>query len=154
MGGAVGVVWMQTRRTAAWQPGDRVPQCPPPSSFVSSRQQTSDGRRRNTHAVPHPIRSARAAEEAARLTLVTLGFTDARLTRGGPDGGVDVDCSQPYAQVKAQVQPVPATVVQQTFGVATAESKRAAVFALAGFTPDAVRFADRTSVALFPDGRH
>lgn len=99
--------------------------------------------------MPHVIRTARDAEEAARLHLEGLGAHGTVLTASGPDGGVDVRGSRVVAQVKAQVTPVSAAVVQQIFGIARVEDKTAVVYALAGFTPDAVRFADKAAVALF-----
>lgn len=99
--------------------------------------------------MPHVIRNARDAEEAARLHLEGLGAHGTVLTASGPDGGVDVRGPRVVAQVKAQVTPVSAAVVQQIFGIARVEDKTAAVYALAGFTPDAVRFADKAAVALF-----
>lgn len=71
------------------------------------------------------------------------------MTGRGADGGVDVVAAAAVAQVKAEVVPVGAPVVQQTFGIASARGVAGLVFALAGFTPAAVRFAEDAGVALF-----
>ena len=78
-----------------------------------------------------------------------LGDESVRLTGLGPDGGVDIRGSSVVAQVKAQVAPVGASIIQQLCGVATVENKFGAVYGLAGFTPDARKFADKANVALF-----
>lgn len=95
------------------------------------------------------IRSARDAERVACQWLQAHGYPDAQLTGRGADGGVDVDSSGAVAQVKAEVVPVGAPVVQQTFGIASARGVDALVFALAGFTAAATRFANSVGVALF-----
>ena len=84
-----------------------------------------------------PIRNYRDAELAARDWLRSVGFTDADLTGEGADGGVDVRSSNLVAQVKAELKPVGRPVIQQIFGVASAEGSEAACFALSGFTSEA-----------------
>ena len=96
-----------------------------------------------------PIRTYRDAEEGARLKMVELGFIDARLTNNGPDGGVDIVASNAVAQVKAQVNPVGAAVVQAIYGIACSQASQALCFSLAGFTDSAATFADRAGVAIF-----
>ena len=97
----------------------------------------------------HVIRSFEDAEEAAAIHLRWLGFTAAAVTPAGRDGGVDVTASGLVAQVKAQMSQVGRPVVQQTLGEATRRRCRAVVYALAGFTTDAVSYADDVNVALF-----
>lgn len=99
--------------------------------------------------VGYTIRNFRDAEEAARLHLMSLGHTDAKVTADGPDGGVDVRTATAVAQVKLQGSPVGAPIVQQIFGVAKSEGKEAACYALDGYTREAVLFANRTGTALF-----
>lgn len=96
-----------------------------------------------------PIRGFEDAELAARDWLREVGFADAEVTGQGADGGVDVRGSELVAQVKAEMKPIGGPVIQQIFGIATAEEKLAACFALSGFTNKAVDFADRVGVALF-----
>ena len=97
----------------------------------------------------HVIRTFADAEEAAAVHLRWLGFADAATTAAGADLGVDVVAGDVVAQVKAQTSPVGRPVVQQTFGEATRRGGRAAVYALAGFTDDAVGYANDVGVALF-----
>ena len=96
-----------------------------------------------------PIRSPEDAERAAAAHLRWLGFADATVTVAGPDGGVDVSGTGVVAQVKAEMKPVALQVVQQLFGVASLEQTACAVFALAGFTPQAIAWAARANVPLF-----
>ena len=104
---------------------------------------------RSGPAPSRPIRSARDAEEAAADHLRWLGFAKVTVTRAGTDEGIDVIGSGIVGQVKAQAIPVGRPVVQQTYGVAAAEGCTAAVFGLAGFTPEALSWANRVGVALF-----
>ena len=62
---------------------------------------------------------------------------------------MDVRGATIVAQVKAEMKPVSRQVVQQLFGIASLEEKAGAVFALAGFTPQAIEWADRARLALF-----
>jgi hypothetical protein len=79
----------------------------------------------------------------------SIGFLDASLTGFGADGGIDVRSSWGVAQVKAEMKPVGRPAVQQLAGVASVEGCDALFFSLAGFTPDAIEWADRAGVALF-----
>jgi hypothetical protein len=63
------------------------------------------------------------AEKLAEDYMRALGFTDARRTGSGSDGGVDVESRRAVAQVKDQSSGVGRGVLQQLFGVAQAEGK-------------------------------
>ena len=95
------------------------------------------------------IRTPRDAEIAARDWLAHFGDTDTRLGPGTADGGVDVESNQSVVQVKAGETPTGRPVIQQTFGVAVVEQKRAMVFSVAPFTGEAVDWADQAGVSLF-----
>lgn len=95
------------------------------------------------------IREARDAERAACSWMQVHGFPDARLTAAGRDGGVDVSASGAVAQVKAEVAPVGAPIVQQLAGIAAVDGRTGMVFSLGGFTPAATEFAERAKIALF-----
>jgi hypothetical protein len=95
------------------------------------------------------IRNPRDAEAAACTWMQEHGFADARLTARGADGGVDVVAVAAVAQVKAEVVPAGAPVVQQLAGIAAARRVAGLVFALAGFTQAARRFAAEAGIALF-----
>jgi outer membrane protein assembly factor BamB len=81
--------------------------------------------------------------------MLEHGFHDAHLTMEGPDGGVDVQSTSAVAQVKAQVKPVGRPQLQQLYGIARAEDKRALFFGLGGYTPAAFTWADETGMCLF-----
>lgn len=98
---------------------------------------------------PQLIRSPQDAEVAVRDWMRAWGFLDASLTGSGSDGGVDVVSNSAVAQVKAEALPIGRPVVQAIYGIATAEGKQALVFALAGFTNQALEWADRAGVACF-----
>lgn len=95
------------------------------------------------------IRTAEDAERAACLKMRDLGFVDARLTKRGPDGGVDVWSTEAVAQVKAQTVPVGPSVIQAIFGIAQADQKIAVCFSLAGYSALAKDWASQAGVALF-----
>ena len=95
------------------------------------------------------LRKARDGEVAARDWLLFLGFTDARLTKQGPDGGIDVFGSRCVVQVKMEAKPTSPHVVQAIFGIGQKQGKQALVFSLSGFTKKAVEFADSADVPLF-----
>lgn len=78
-----------------------------------------------------------------------MGYTDAALTGGGADGGVDVVAREAVAQVKAEARPSGRPVVQQLAGVAWHENKQPLFFSLGGFSNEAVEWADDAEVALF-----
>ena len=95
------------------------------------------------------IRSFEDAEKAARHHMASLGYSDAMTTAAGRDGGIDVVAEGVVAQVKAQVRPVGAPQVQQLFGVAASNGVRALFYALSGYTPAALAFAEANEVYLF-----
>lgn len=95
------------------------------------------------------IRSPRDAEEVAAEWLDHFGLGPCRVTPIGSDEGVDVYSTQVVAQVKMEALPVGRPVIQQIAGVGAVEGKRTACFALAGFTAQAIEWANRAQVALF-----
>ena len=98
---------------------------------------------------PRLIRSPADAESAAADWLRWMGFRDATTTPVGKDEGRDVVGSGLVAQVKAEKVLTGRPVIQQTYGVAVAEDSGAAVFSLAGFTNEAIDWANRHGIALF-----
>lgn len=93
------------------------------------------------------------AEELAVAHLQRLGFTDARRTAAGADGGLDASATGAVAQVKNHAQPVSAPDVQRLRGAAHGLS-RPVFYSRNGFTLQAVAFADRADVALFAFDAH
>jgi len=81
--------------------------------------------------------------------MVYLGYRDSRLCRKGPDGGVDVSASDAVAQVKAGDTPTGRPIVQQLYGIADQQGKKAVLFTVAGPTEEATAWADQGHVAIF-----
>ena len=78
-----------------------------------------------------------------------LGFEDAKATRGGVDGGADVESEFGLAQVKHyQSGTIGAPAVQQLRGVAY-KVRWPLFYTSFGYTTAAHRFADEAGVALF-----
>jgi hypothetical protein len=95
------------------------------------------------------------AERAALAWMRSLGYVDAKLTKGGADGGIDVESATAVAQVKAEQNPTGRPAVQKIRGAATNLGREALFFATAGYTRQASVWADEAGVALFelrPDG--
>ena len=95
------------------------------------------------------FRNPREAEELAAEWLRYFGFDDATLTQEGSDGGVDIEGGKFVAQVKAEMKPSGRARVQQLYGIAQLERKRAVFFSLCGYSPHATEWANRAGVALF-----
>ncbi len=77
------------------------------------------------------------------------GFTNVAVTPVGADGGVDVFSDEAVAQVKAETVPTGRPKLQQHHGVATAHAKAPLFFSLAGYTQQALDYAQDNEIALF-----
>lgn len=88
------------------------------------------------------------AEELAEGHMRHLGFTDARRTARGADGGVDVIAADAVAQVKNLNVPVGAPDVQRLRGAAHGE-RFALFYSGSGYSRAAFEFATAAGVALF-----
>jgi hypothetical protein len=97
---------------------------------------------------------ARFCRESADFELAAadwmrfLGFTDATVTPRGVDGGVDVLSELAIGQVKAHMNPIGAPEIQQLRGVVH-DGRLPIFFSLAGYTRQALDFAEASKVALF-----
>lgn len=102
------------------------------------------------------IQDPRAAEENAAKVMKKLGFTDARCTPVGPDGGIDVVARDAVAQVKWQGGQVGRGEIQGLYGARGRDYERAMLFfSASGYSRQAIDCADDLDVALFtygPDG--
>ncbi|MFI6935718.1 restriction endonuclease [Streptomyces sp. NPDC050287] len=94
------------------------------------------------------IRTWQDAEFAAVDHMRSLGFTDARVTGAGADGGVDVIARDAIAQVKHYSQPIGVGPVRELRGVADSHH-HLLFYASGGYTARALQFADDRKVALF-----
>jgi len=98
---------------------------------------------------PRLVKGAAAAEEYAAEVMRALGFTDARTTTGGADGGIDVESATGVAQVKMEGLPTGRPALQALVGAATVEGKMPVFFSLAGYTDQALQWAERSGMACF-----
>lgn len=105
--------------------------------------------KRGTPPPPRLIRQWSDAEVCAAEWMEWFGLGAATLTGGSADGGVDVVCELAIGQVKDYGTPLSAGPVREAFAVAQLEGKQAVVFARAGFTADALAWAERARMALF-----
>ncbi|MFQ1000485.1 restriction endonuclease [Modestobacter sp. SSW1-42] len=90
----------------------------------------------------------RTAEDVACAHMRSIGFTDARLSGGGRDGGLDVTSGLGVAQVKMQALPVSAPVVQQLRGAAPLAPYHL-FYSTSGFTAAAMAAANEIGVRLY-----
>lgn len=87
------------------------------------------------------------AELLATAHMAGLGFTDARATGRGTDGGIDCVATGAVAQVKNWATPVGSPEVQKLRGAAYQVT--AIFYSLSGYTRAAELEAERAGVALF-----
>lgn len=102
-----------------------------------------------TRPAPRLINGARQAEEYAAELMESFGYANVHLTPAGADGGIDVTSEEAVAQVKMEGVPTARPVLQAIYGNASHLGKEALVFSLAGFTRQAVQWAEASGVALF-----
>jgi hypothetical protein len=103
-----------------------------------------------TEPEPRPIGTWQEAEERATAWMRDWGFFDAKVTRGGADGGVDVVASKALAQVKWKRASTGRPAVQGLVGARMAnQHQQLFFFSLGGFSRQAVEYADKMGVALF-----
>lgn len=80
--------------------------------------------------------------------MLHLGFTDARQTARGADGGLDAVSSRAAAQVKHHSAPIGRPPLQNLVGAATRHEFRL-FYATSGYTSSAMAYADAENVHLF-----
>jgi hypothetical protein len=102
------------------------------------------------------ITSFEDAERNAAERMIAMGFLDARVTVGGADGGIDVSAHNALAQVKWRGGVSGRPDLQRLFGArGAALDKQLLFFSAAGYSTNALDYADSTGIALFvyePDG--
>lgn len=107
------------------------------------------GERRPELPAPRLVKGADAAEDFAAEFLAALGFRNVRRTPKGTDGGVDVIGDEVVAQVKFEALPTGRPAMQALYGVSVLERKAAVFFSLAGYSPQALAWAERAEIACF-----
>ncbi|MBT1194040.1 MULTISPECIES: restriction endonuclease [Rhodococcoides] len=90
-----------------------------------------------------------AAEELACKWMRRHGYTDAKLTAGGADGGIDVLSRRAVAQVKHHAKPVGISEMQRIHGIAASTRKKALFFSASGFTPKALAWAKKHRIECY-----
>ena len=98
---------------------------------------------------PKSIESWEKAETNAAAWLRAWGYTDARVTGGGPDAGLDVVGTKLAAQVKRHDRPIGRPVVQQLAGSTVGTHRDLFLFSSEGFSAHAVEAADARGIGLF-----
>ena len=88
------------------------------------------------------------AEELALRYIKWLGFHDARRTRAGSDEGKDVESTKCVAQVKDMGTGATRPMLQQLFGVASAE-KKIPIFFSRSYARTALEWGEQHKIALF-----
>lgn len=88
------------------------------------------------------------AEELAAAHMRLIGFADARRTREGADGGLDVSSNGAVAQVKNLAAPVGSPDIQRARGAAHGTGV-VLFYSSSGFTDSAVSVAELCEIALF-----
>jgi len=89
-------------------------------------------------------------ERAAALYLEQLGFSNVIGNTAGADGGIDVRVpGELVGQVKFEQSKTGRPVVMQIFGVASQARCKATFFSHAGYTQNAIEWANSAPVALF-----
>jgi hypothetical protein len=88
------------------------------------------------------------AENFAELYMRWLGFSDSQKTASGSDLGKDIDSIAAVAQVKDMGTGVSRPMVQQLFGVASAE-KKIPIFFARSYAKTAIEWSAEHDVALF-----
>jgi hypothetical protein len=103
-----------------------------------------------TRPLPRQIDSWRTAEENAADWMRFWGYTDARCTTAGPDGGVDIRSSRALAQVKMEAAQVGAPELQRLVGARGRDDHlRLLFFTGAGYSRKALEYANTMDIALF-----
>jgi hypothetical protein len=116
-------------------------------AFIPPHRGESDGSQERMFRA-RAIRTWQDAELAAVDHMHSLGFTDARVTGAGADGGIDVIARDAIAQVKHYSQPIGVGSVRELRGVADSH-QHLLFYASGGYTKSAQQFADERRVALF-----
>lgn len=107
-----------------------------------------------TGNTPWQIRTWHDAELTAAAFMRQIGFTDARLTQSGADGGIDVFSSAAVAQVKFQAAAQGRKALQEFYGASAAPfpNHTRLFFTGTSFTKTAVQYADLYNICLFTYG--
>jgi hypothetical protein len=102
------------------------------------------------------ISSWQEAELNARDWMLAWGYADAMVTAPGSDAGIDVTATGALAQVKFEAAQVGRPQLQRLVGARARNDAQLFFFTGAGYSPQAIEYADHMHIALFRyslDGR-
>lgn len=105
----------------------------------------------STFDLPEPrlVKNAAAAEDYAVEVMEALGYSSVQKTPYRDDGGADVTSREAVALVHMKGVATGRPVLQGIFGIASLEGKKALAFSLAGYTTQALEWAEQADMALF-----
>jgi hypothetical protein len=89
------------------------------------------------------------AEDLAVGWMRDHGYPDARHTKGGADGGIDVQSSEGIAQVKFEAHQTGRPALQRLVGASRRGGQDLLFFTATGYSRAAVDYADDMDIALF-----
>ena len=96
------------------------------------------------------ITTPEAAETIAAARMREFGYSDARVTGHGADGGMDVVSARAEAQVKQESYQTGRPALQRLYGARGDDRSRDLLFfSAAGYSRQAVAYADTVGIALF-----
>ena len=100
--------------------------------------------------LPYPrlIKTPKDAEDYAKEVLASLGYLGVSVTPPGADGGVDARGKDVVAQVKLEGTKTGSPKLQALSGIASHEKRQAVFFSLAGYSSEAVKWANDTGMIL------
>lgn len=101
---------------------------------------------------PQTIHTWQDAEQCAAAWMRAMGHPDAQVTAGGADGGIDVAGQHAVAQVKFRVVKSSRPELQQLLGAANRRDIDLYFFSVAGYTADALTWAEQVGIAAFQLG--
>lgn len=117
-------------------------------AMPAAHQMPEDESQRDNLSQTRLLTGWQSAEDTAYFHLRGIGCANLELTMAGQDNGIDVLGTEIAAQVKMTALPVGRPVLQQLLGASVALNYRAC-YATAGYTSEAITFADSTGIALF-----
>jgi hypothetical protein len=98
--------------------------------------------------MPNPYFTWSMAEELAVGHMRSIGFRDAKRTKAGADGGIDVTSNKAVAQVKHHAAPIGIAEMQRMRGIVH-DGRQAVFYSSSGYSASAKQYAAVAGIALF-----
>jgi tetratricopeptide (TPR) repeat protein len=106
-------------------------------------------RHQRTKPTTRLIKTPRDAELIAQEWMIYFGFSDSKVTRVGPDNGIDIISSKAIGQVKFKGVKTPREDIKMLHSDTITNGRRGIFFSLSGYAKTAITFADQVDIALF-----